>query len=64
VERQAPRAGHPAADPPPHHPKARPETPATPPATGIDYLGIIAAEHDAAQRRRINYQALTGGEQS
>ena len=47
------------------HPKARPETPATPPpATGIDYLGIIAAEHDAAQRRRINYQALSGGEDS
>jgi putative transposase len=47
------------------HPKARPETPATPPlSTGIDYLGIIAAEHDAAQRRRINYQALTDGEDS
>ena len=43
------------------HPKARPETPATPPpATGIDYLGIIAAEHAAAQQRRINYGALPG----
>jgi putative transposase len=41
------------------HPKAKPETPAgPPPATGIDYLGIIAAEHAAAQRRRINYGAL------
>jgi putative transposase len=42
------------------HPKARPEQPgaAAPAATGVDYLGIIAAEHDAAQRRRINYGAL------
>jgi len=42
------------------HPKARPETPAAPPpATGIDYLGILAAEHDqAARRHRIRYDAL------
>jgi len=42
------------------HPKAKPETPALPPpATGIDYLGIIAAEHDeAARRHRIRYDAL------
>ena len=42
------------------HPKARPEQPAAAPpaATGVDYLGIIAAEHDAARRRRINYGAL------
>jgi putative transposase len=42
------------------HPKARPEQPsaAPPVATGVDYLGIIAAEHAAAQRRRINYGAL------
>lgn len=42
------------------HPKARPEQPgATPPAaTGVDYLGIIAAEHAAAKQRRINYGAL------
>jgi putative transposase len=42
------------------HPKARPEQPAAAPpaATGVDYLGIIAAEHAAAQRRRINYGAL------
>src|SRR6266702_874747 len=45
------------------HPKAKPEDPAAaPPATGIDYLGIIAAEHDAAARRhRIRYDALAGG---
>jgi putative transposase len=43
------------------HPRAKPETLATPPRpTGIDYLGILAAEHQAAQRRRINYDALTG----
>ena len=44
------------------HPKARPEQPTAPPpaATGVDYLGILAAEHDAAQRRRINYGALAG----
>ena len=43
------------------HPRAKPETPAgPPPATGIDYLAIIAAEHDAAQRQRINYGALAG----
>jgi putative transposase len=41
------------------HPKARPETPAAAPQpTGIDYLAIIAAEHQAAQRQRINYGAL------
>ena len=46
------------------HPKAKPETPAAPPpATGIDYLGIIAAEHEeAARRHRIRYDALRGGE--
>lgn len=48
------------------HPKARPEQAAAKPpaATGVDYLGIIAAEHAAAQRRRINYGALAsdGGE--
>ena len=42
------------------HPKARPEHPSADPpaATGVDYLGILAAEHDASQRRRINYGAL------
>jgi len=46
------------------HPKAKPETPAAPaPATGIGYLGIIAAEHEEATRRqRIRYDALRGGE--
>ena len=46
------------------HPKAKPEDPAAPPpATGIDYLGIIAAEHEqAARRQRIRYDALRGGE--
>jgi putative transposase len=47
------------------HPKAKPEAPAAPPpATGIDYLGIIAAEHEeAARRHRIRYDALADGQQ-
>lgn len=46
------------------HPKAKPEQPGTPaPPTGIDYLGIIAAEHQAAARRhRIRYDALAAGD--
>jgi putative transposase len=46
------------------HAKAKPEAPAAPPpATGIDYLGIIAAEHEqAARRHRIRYDALRGAE--
>jgi putative transposase len=41
------------------HPRAKPEIPAgQPPPTGIDYLAIIDAEHQAAQRQRINYSAL------
>jgi putative transposase len=42
------------------HPRAKPETPAAPPpGTGIDYLGIIAAEHgETARRHRIRYDAL------
>jgi putative transposase len=45
------------------HPKAKPEEPAAPPPpTGIDYLGIIAAEHElAARRHRIRYDALRHG---
>jgi putative transposase len=45
------------------HPKARPEQPGAspPPATGINYLDIIAAEHQAAQRHLINYDALAAG---
>jgi putative transposase len=46
------------------HPKAKPEDPAAPPPTGIDYLGIIAAEHEqAARRHRIRYDALADGQQ-
>lgn len=46
------------------HPKAKPEEPGVPPApTGIDYLGLIRAEHEEAARRdRIRYDALAGGE--
>ena len=46
------------------HAKAKPEAPvAPPPATGIDYLAIIAAEHEqAARRHRIRYDALGGAE--
>ena len=42
------------------HPKARPDLPASPPPpTGIDYLHLVAAAHDAADARRINFNALT-----
>jgi putative transposase len=46
------------------HPKAKPEEPDAPPApTGIDYLGLIRAEHEEAARRdRIRYDALAAGE--
>jgi len=46
------------------HPKAKPEQPDVPPApTGIDYLGLIRAEHEEAARRdRIRYDALAAGE--
>ena len=44
------------------HPKAKPEQPGTPPPpTGIDYLGLIRAEHEQAARDRIRYDALAGG---
>jgi putative transposase len=44
------------------HPKARPETPAQPPApaTGIDYLGLVEAQHDADVAMKVNYAALLG----
>jgi putative transposase len=43
------------------HPKAKPEQPGTPPPpTGIDYLGLIRAEHEQAARMRIRYDALAG----
>jgi putative transposase len=47
------------------HPKARPETPPEPPqaTTGIDYLGLVDAEHTATIAARVNYAALTGDEQ-
>ncbi len=46
------------------HPKAKPEQPDVPPApTGIDYLGLILAEHEQAARRdRIRYDALAAGQ--
>jgi putative transposase len=46
------------------HPKAKPEEPDVPPRpTGIDYLGLIRAEHEEAARRdRIRYDALAAGE--
>jgi putative transposase len=41
------------------HPKARPETPAPPPAaTGIDYLRLIDAAHHQQLATQINYTAL------
>ncbi len=42
------------------HPKARPETPAQPPApTHIDYLNLVAADHHDAAGAAINFHALT-----
>lgn len=41
------------------HPQARPDEPdAAPPATGIDYLALVAARYEEATRRRIAYSAL------
>ena len=43
------------------HPKARPESPpAPPPASGIAYLPLIDAAHQAELAQRVNYQAITG----
>jgi putative transposase len=44
------------------HPKARPDhaQPEPPPATGIDYLRLVDAAHDAALASRVNYAALAG----
>src|SRR5690606_6622058 len=44
------------------HPKARPEIPAqpVPPGTGIDYLGLVEAQHDATVAMKGNYAALLG----
>lgn len=42
------------------HRKARSEQPTTPaPATGIDYLHLVEAEHARGDARRINFDALT-----
>lgn len=42
------------------HPKARPEQPEpqAPPATGIDYLRLVDAAHDAVLAQKLNYAAL------
>ena len=43
------------------HPRARPEAAPPPAATGIDYLGLLADQHQrhlAAQARPIDYSAL------
>jgi putative transposase len=43
------------------HPKARPESPPAPaPASGIAYLPLIDAAHQAELAERVNYQAITG----
>lgn len=46
------------------HPKARPETPAEPPkpTTGIDYLGLLDAQHTATLAGKVNYAALAEGQ--
>lgn len=41
------------------HPKARPDPqPPPPPVTGIDYLGLVAARHEAELAKAINYSQL------
>jgi putative transposase len=43
------------------HPKARPETPPAPaPASGIAYLPLVDAAHQAELATRVNYHAITG----
>ena len=45
------------------HPDARPDTPAAPaPATGIDYLALITAQHRQGLAARINYTHLPTGQ--
>lgn len=47
------------------HPKARPENPPPPPVvSGIAYLPLIDAAHQAELAQRINYDALSAGEHS
>jgi putative transposase len=63
--------GRPAGQAIPHvigrhaHPKARPEQPAPPPpATGIDYIGLIDASHDARLARgAISFAGLADTDQ-
>jgi putative transposase len=59
--------GSPAGQAIPHvigrhaHPKARPEQPPPAPATGIDYIGLIDAAHDARLAGdAISFAGLTG----
>jgi len=40
------------------HPAARAEAPAPAPPTGIDYLGLLADDHEAELRRQISYRDL------
>jgi putative transposase len=40
------------------HPQARPETAPPAKASGIDYLGLVAARVAAEQARRIAYSAI------
>lgn len=40
------------------HPQARPEAAPPPPSSGIDYLGLVAARHEAEIARAINYAQL------
>ncbi|MGH9057982.1 MAG: DDE-type integrase/transposase/recombinase [Acidimicrobiales bacterium] len=44
------------------HPKARPETPPPPRASGIDYLGLVAARVAAETARRIAYADMASPE--
>jgi hypothetical protein len=46
------------------HPKARAEPDLEQPATGIDYLGLIAARRERELQQRIDYRNLppVGGE--
>ena len=46
------------------HPKAKPETPTSPPQpSGIDYAKLIETAHAAELARGVNYAALSGTEQ-
>jgi putative transposase len=42
------------------HPQVRPEAPAAPPPTGIDYLGLVERRHAAELARKISYGDLDG----